>query len=162
MNGASEIRELIAEIRNTYARLERIHGDLHSALRDDIAALGRTGRSALIPTGLLENYYTCLETSMLRISQHFENNLDPSRWHAELLRKMTLRIEGIRVEVFDEPTYRRLVELLKFRHFRRYYYEIEYDWDRIDYLVAILEKAHPAVLDGLTRFIEFLEQVEHE
>lgn len=160
MNGASEIRELVAEIRNTCDTLERIHGDLQSALRDDIVALGRTGRSALIPAGLIENYYTCLETSMLRISQRFENNLDPSRWHAELLRKMTLRIEGIRVEVFDGPTYRRLVELLKFRHFRRYYYEIEYDWDRIDFLVTLLAKAHPEVLNGLTRFVEFLEQVE--
>jgi hypothetical protein len=97
MSASSEIRELVAEIRSTCSTLERVHDDLQSALRDDIAALGRTGRSALIPAGLLENYYTCLETSMLRVSQHFDNNLDPSRWHAELLRKITLRIEGIRI-----------------------------------------------------------------
>ena len=161
MNGASELRELISEIRKTCSTLERIYGDLQSALRDDIGVIGRTGRSALIPAGLLENYYTCLETSMLRISQRFENNLDPSRWHAELLRKMTLRIEGIRVEVFDDATYARLVELLKFRHFRRYYFEVEYDWDRIDFLVTVLGKAHPEVLGGLTRFVEFLERVEN-
>ena len=94
MSAPSDVRELVAEIRATCSTLERVHDDLQSALRDDIAALGRTGRSALIPAGLLDNYYTCLETSMLRVSQHFENNLDPSRWHAELLRKRPFASKG--------------------------------------------------------------------
>ena len=46
-----------------------------------LAQLGRTPISALIVAGLLENYYTCLETIFLRISQSFENNLNSARWH---------------------------------------------------------------------------------
>jgi hypothetical protein len=96
---------------------------------------------------------------MVRISQYFENNLEQHRWHADLLKKMTLRIEDVRVALLDDETYTRLVELLKFRHFRRYYYETEYDWDRIDFLVTLLRKAHPAVLNGIDRFLGFLDEL---
>lgn len=156
----SEVQELASVIRKHQANLESIYSDLESALREEIATIGRTGRSALIPAGLLENYYTCLETIMLRVSQHFENNLDPARWHADLLEKMRLRLENVRVELFDDKTYARLLELLRFRHFRRYYFETEYDWDRLDYLVTILGKAHPAVVAGLSRFLAFLDRLQ--
>ena len=62
----NEVEELASVIRKHQANLERIYADLQSALRDEIVTIGRTGRSALIPAGLLENYYTCLETIMLR------------------------------------------------------------------------------------------------
>ncbi len=55
-----------------------------------------------IYSGLLENHYTCLQTIMLRVSQYFESNLDPARWHDDLLEKMRLRIENVRVELFDD------------------------------------------------------------
>ena len=40
---------------------------------------------ALVGQQWSENYCTCLETIFLRISQHFENRLDPARWHNDLL-----------------------------------------------------------------------------
>jgi len=49
-----------------------------------------------------------------------------------------------------------LIELLKFRHFRRYYFEVEYDWDRLDFLVRKLEHAHPMVQADMERFLKFL------
>ena len=159
MSASAEIRELASVVRKHRDKLERIQADLVAALENEIATIGRTGRTALIPAGLLENYYTCLETVMLRVSQHFENNLSADRWHSELLKKMTLRIEGVRVELFDEATYNRLLDLLKFRHFRRYYFETEYDWDRIDYLISLLNKAHPDVVAGMEHFLDFLEQL---
>ena len=95
MSASAEIRELASVVRKHRDKLERIQADLVAALENEIATIGRTGRTALIPAGLLENYYTCLETVMLRVSQHFENNLSADRWHSELLKKMTLRIEGV-------------------------------------------------------------------
>ena len=52
-----------------------------------------------------------------------------------------------------------LFELLKFRHFKRYYFDLEYDWDRLDFLVIMLSKAHPIARRDLSRFVSFLEAV---
>jgi hypothetical protein len=95
----------------------------------------------------------------LRISQFFENTLDPERWHTDLLEKMTLQIEGVRLPAVSQSNYTNLMELLKFRHFRRYYFELEYDWDRLDFLVKKMQAAHPGVTKDLERFIVFLDQL---
>ena len=154
-------REFSALVRAHQQRLEAVRRSIEHALGDEIVQLGKTPRSALIIAGLLENYYTCLETIFLRISQHFENRLDPARWHNDLLQKMTLEIEGVRVAAVSEAAFSPLFELLKFRHFKRYYFELEYDWDRLDYLVAKLRQAHPLVMEGLTRFARFTSAVDN-
>ena len=102
---SERIAELVALIRAHHQRLEAVHRSMESALDDEIARLGRTRISALIVAGLLENYYTCLETIFLRISQSFDNNLDPARWHNDLLQKMTLEIEGVRTTAVSEETF---------------------------------------------------------
>jgi len=153
------LAELKASIRKNLGTLERQVESLQAALDRDLALLGRTQNAALIVAGLLENYYTCLETAFLRISQFFENTLDPERWHTDLLEKMTLHIEGVRVPAVSQANYPHLLELLKFRHFRRYYFELEYDWDRLDFLVKKMKQAHPGVKQDLERFLSFLDQL---
>ena len=154
MNAA--IRELTAAFKLHQRRLGAVHDTLEKALADEMSRLGRTPVSALIIAGLLENYYTCLETIFLRISQHFENRLGPDRWHQDLLQKMTLEIEGVRVAALSAAASAPLLELLRFRHFKRYYFELEYDWDRLDFLVAKLRQAHPLVTRDLARFRRFV------
>lgn len=153
---SEEIHELIALIRAHRRRLEAVYRSMESALDGEIMQLGRTPISALIVAGLLENYYTCIETIYLRISQSFDNSLDPARWHNDLLQKMTLEIQGVRTAVVSEETFSPLFELLKFRHFKRYYLELEYDWDRLDFLVTKLRQVHPLVTRDLERFVRFV------
>ena len=95
-----------------------------------------------------------------RISQSFDNNLDAARWHNDLLQKMTLEIDGVRTAAVSEETFSPLFELLKFRHFKRYYFEPEYDWDRLDYLVTKLRQVHPLVARGLERFVRFASALD--
>ncbi|MGA2974151.1 MAG: hypothetical protein ABSF77_02450 [Spirochaetia bacterium] len=159
MNEA-KIAELIAGIEKNERTLDKLQASLATALKHDVQVLGRTENAALIIAGLLENYYTCLETVFLRISQFFENSLSGQRWHAELLEKMTIHIEGVRIPAVSEGNHGNLWELLKFRHFRRYYFETGYDWDRLDLLVKKLTTAHPVVKQDLTRFIAFLRAIE--
>ena len=154
------IPELVALIRAHRRRLEAVYRSMESALDDEIVQLGKTPMSALIVAGLLENYYTCLETIYLRISQSFENKLDPARWHNDLLQKMTLEIEGVRTAAVSEETFSPLFELLKFRHFKRYYFELEYDWDRLDFLVTKLRQVHPLVTRDLERFVRFASALD--
>lgn len=152
---SEEIRELVALIRAHHRRLDAVYRSVEGALDHEIRQLGRTPISALIVAGLLENYYTCLETIYLRISQSFENTLDPARWHNDLLQKMTLEIAGVRTAAVSEEAFPPLFELLKFRHFKRYYFELEYDWDRLDFLVTKLRQVHPLVTRDLDRFMHF-------
>lgn len=69
---------------------------------------------------------------------------------------MTLSIPGIRIPAVSGSNYPALLEILKFRHFRRYYFELEYDWDRLDFLVKKLREAHPTAIADLERFRDFL------
>ena len=154
------MRDLVALIGAHQRRLEAVYRSVESALDHEIAQLGRTSMSALIVAGLLENYYTCLETIFLRISQSFENNLDPARWHNDLLQKMALEIEGVRVAAVSEEGFPPLFELLKFRHFKRYYFELEFDWDRLDFLVSKLRGVHPLVTRDLERFVRFASALD--
>ncbi|MBN2358761.1 MAG: hypothetical protein JXR83_04865, partial [Deltaproteobacteria bacterium] len=88
-----------------------------------------------------------------------ENSLSAARWHADLLDKMTLHVTGVRERVIEEHTARLLHELLRFRHFRRYYFEIDYDWNKIDYLVGVHARVMPLVAADLARFREFLARL---
>jgi len=158
MSAQSE-RELIGVIEKQLARMESLHTSITQAFERDVAVLGRTGNAAVMIAGLFENYYTCIETAFQKISQHFENHLDPVRWHAELLSKMTLHIEGVRIPAVSESNYLALLELQRFRHFKRYYFDLDYDWDRLDFIRKKLEAAHPIALADLGVFIEFLRKL---
>jgi hypothetical protein len=149
--------ELAALIERQILLAARIRASIAQAVERDVPLIGRTGNAAVLVAGLLENYYTCLVTAWQKISQRFENLLEPGRWHADLLDKMRIRIDGVRARAVSEEGYPALLELLKFRHFRRYYFELEYDWDRIDFLLKKLDQAHPVALSDLKRFVAFLE-----
>jgi hypothetical protein len=151
--------ELVGLIEKQLLQLGRIHSSIAGAVEHDVPLLGRTGNAAVLVAGLIDNYYTCLETAFQKISQHFENHLEQARWHADLLSKMTLRIEGLRIPAVSEDNYGALLELQKFRHFRRYYFELEYDWDRLEFLLKKLESAHPRAVSDLERFVGFLRSL---
>jgi hypothetical protein len=153
----SETEVLIGEIRKNLEVLAKIRDFEDKTERDELELLGRTQASAILMAGILENYYTCLETLFLRVSQHFENHLAEGKWHADLLSKMSLAIPGIRERVLSDGTQMLVQELLRFRHFKRYYFELEYDWDKIDFLIKKLKQAHPRVLADIGRFLDFLE-----
>ena len=152
-----ENSELVGIIAKNLRMLDKLYGSMEQVYTKDLDLLGKTDRSALMVAGILENYYTCLETIFFRISQYFENNLSPHQWHRELLEKMTIDIEGIRIAAVSEESYPRLLELLKFRHFRRYYFEMEYDWDRLEFLRKKFTEVHPLVKSDVERFVGFLK-----
>jgi len=158
MSGRSSV-ELLGAIERQMTLLEGIFHAVGQAMEKDVKLLGRTANSAVMIAGLLDNYYTCLETAFVRISSCFENRLGPKKWHSELLEKMTLRMEGVRIPVVSMENYANLVELMEFRHFRRYYFELQYDWERIDFLVAKMRDAHPRVKEDIARFVHFVKGI---
>ena len=137
MSGNDAIPELLARIEKTQSLLNRIVDEYRQFLDGDFKLMGKKNTSAIVIAELMVDHYTCAETLFLRISQFFENQLSVDRWHSDLLEKMTLHIEGVRDPVLGEKTAKQLGELMRFRHFRRYYFELEYDWDKLDYLQKV-------------------------
>lgn len=151
-----ELRELIGEVDKTQSVLDRL-----GALYDDARGgdVDRTLEKAVFLTDVMVNFYTCLETVFFRISQFFESALPKDRWHAELLRKMSLNVPGIREAVLTDETVGLLDELRRFRHFKRYYYSMDYDWDRLDYLGGVFDKVRARIPSELNRFRSFLDRL---
>ncbi|GAB4222292.1 MAG: hypothetical protein Kow009_14030 [Spirochaetales bacterium] len=117
---------------------------------------GRTQVEAILFAEILVNYYTCLETIFFRVAQFFENHLSKERWHQDLLDRMAMDIPEVRPRILTDETARLLRELLRFRHFKRYYFEFEYDWDRLEFVRKKFETARPRVRVELQEFLQFL------
>jgi len=157
MNARDDILTLVARLEKTEAVLQRLLQHYDEFLATDFELLGRKNTSAIVIAELLVDYYTCLETLFLRVSQFFENNIANERWHADLLEKMTLEIGGVRVAVISDETHAILAELMRFRHFRRYYFELEYDWQKLDYLQDKFAALRHRLPSELARFKAFLD-----
>jgi hypothetical protein len=152
-------RVLLGELGKTRGLLARHRSFYEAFLEGDYVTLGRTTTSAIVLAELMVDFYTCVETLFVRISQFFENSLLPEIWHKDLLHKMTLQVEGIRRRVISDEVHDLLAELLRFRHFKRYYFEFDYDWDRLDYVQKKYEQVLPLFERDLDAFEEFLRQL---
>jgi hypothetical protein len=148
--------EIPVRIGQTKQLLLEMIQRLDSFESEIIPMLGKTSNSVLIPVQILENAYTAAETLFLRISQAFENHLDSRRWHADLLEKMTLDVPQVRPRVLSPAAYQKLAELLRFRHFKRYYFEFDYDWRKVDFLIVIFREMVPILEHDLDRFASAL------
>jgi len=162
MNYRDDIATLIARIADSENTLKKIASEYDLFLETDYRLLGRKNTAAIVIAELMVDYYTCLETLFLRVSQFFENNLESGRWHADLLEKMTLRIDGIREPLISNQTYGALKELMRFRHFRRYYFELEYDWDKLDFLSKKFDQIRSNIGREIGMFKDFLMKLKEE
>jgi hypothetical protein len=156
MSDDTQLRTLISELEKGMAVLSRI-----GAFHDDYVARtqgarAQTPEQAIVLADIFASYYTCAETLLLRASRFFENSLAPEKWRQDLLQKMALSIAGIREAVLSDQTVALLSELLKFRHFKRYYFEFQYDWDRLTYLRRQFEQVRPLLAGDMDRFLRFL------
>ena len=108
------------------------------------------------------SFYTCLETAFLRISQFFENALDSSRWHEQLLRAMTRTIPSVRERVISDASYAAHSEWRRFRHFKRYYFAFDYDWDRLELVRAKYLACRAPVRAELAAYSADLQRLAEE
>ncbi len=68
-----------------------------------------------------------------------------------------LAIPDIRPAVISRETADQLGELLRFRHFTRYYYALDYDWDKLDYLLGKFNAVKTVVRQEIEFFAEKLK-----
>ncbi len=156
----NKIRSLRSEMKKQQEVLHRLEKFMIEFESERFTPEQPTIDQAMILAQALTNYYTCLETIFLRISKFFENNLPADRWHQALLEKMTLEIEGVRARVLRDEVYLSLLELLKFRHFTRYYFELNYDADKLRFLLKKFNEVRKPVQDDLNAFQSYLVRLE--
>lgn len=151
--------ELIGDIKKNRLMLSKIDSFYKGFTKDELVSLGKNKISGIVMSEIMVDFYTCLETLFIKISQFFENTLKKDKWHSDLIYKMTLEIEGSRIAVISDETYSILLEFMKFRHFKRYYFEFEYDWDKLEYLEKKYNQVKSLLDKDLNHFESFLHKL---
>jgi hypothetical protein len=72
---------------------------------------------------------------------------------------MLFEVPDYRPAVISELTHRVLMEFLKFRHFTRYYFELDYAWDKLRYLIKKFNEVHGIVRAEIEAFDHHLMQL---
>lgn len=159
MSGQDKIRLLQGEIARIVRSVSESEANYRRFRTDFPAVPTERNYDLIILADILTDYYTCVETALVRIAKAFENELEKERWHASLLERMNVDVPHVRPRVLSAETYRHLRELLRFRHWRRYYFDRRYDRDRMALLERGFQLSIPLVKADLERFIAFLEQL---
>jgi len=102
----------------------------------------------------VNNYYSAVEDLLRIVAAAFENNItDVSRWHSELIDRMTLDISGVRPALLSTMTAARLHRLRSFRHFFRHAYRVDLDAGEVMDNVQRVRDVHPQLVADLDRFL---------
>ena len=116
-----------AEINEQLGMIELLQNEI----RDKIDSFGKSQESVDSMGYKLHNLYGAYEQLFKIVANFFENEIEGARYHADLLRRMKLTIEGIRPSLMSEGTYLLLDELRRFRHFFRHAYGVELKAGRV-------------------------------
>lgn len=150
----AEIDDDLRAIREIEKRMEELYQSLEggNVTDKDKAALGY----------YLHNLYNACESILKRIAGFFENSVAGVRWHTDLLRRMTLEIEGTRPSIISKESYNLLNELRKFRHLFRHSYDYELRWKKMDDLVNEYRMGKGNFLKDMDETREFLKGMQNE
>ena len=103
----------------------------------------------------LTRMFNVIEQMSLRITKAFENNIDDEKgWHAQLIRRMTLSIPGIRPALYPDELAHELHELRMFRHVFHHAYDLRIDPDKLRLLLKYAGTVAPCLAPSARRFIE--------
>lgn len=154
-----DIAVLIAQAENTLEIINQNRQFYLTFKENEYVLLGQGTVSAMVLSQVFVDFYTCVETFLFRVSQEFENNLREDQWHKDLLQKMALNIPDIRPAILGTETMFMLTEILMFRHFRRYYFDYNYDWDKLTLIEHKYNKVYPLLVEDINRLILFLKEI---
>ena len=157
MPSPDDLRVLRKEIEADLAAIGRQMGELAGARAGVVAP--PTPKDLAYLAYLLHGIYTGWESAMRRIATSFENRLDPAQWHAQLLRRMTLDLPGIRPRVIDATARGHLEKLRSFRHFFRHNYGVPLRWPEIELVLAAYDAGASEMDVCLDRFLSEVESI---
>jgi HepT-like protein len=116
---------------------------------------------AIVTGYYLHNLYNAFENIFQRVAEAFENDIsDKAQWHAQLLRRMTLDIEGVRPRLLSDEAYQCLDELRRFRHLFRNMYTADLDSERLRLVWNEARRLQSLYRVDIERFLIYLDRLE--
>jgi hypothetical protein len=108
----------------------------------------------------LARLYNAIEQMGTRLARAFENQIEDERsWHAELIRRLSMPIQGVRPAFFPEDLRQPLRELRAFRHVFTHAYDLQLDPEKLALLIKYSGQVVPQ-LEGFCR--SFVHQVAQQ
>ena len=102
--------------------------------------------------------YNAFEQASLRLAKAFENHIDDEQgWHAVLLDRVSIAIEGVRPALIPLELKNPLHELRGFRHVFVHAYDLDLDPDKLALLLKYANQVAarlPALIDGFVASVE--------
>ena len=109
---------------------------------------------------LLHNFYNGCENIFRSIARFFENDLGPSTWHKDLLKRMKIEISGYRPNVINDELYGLLDDFRAFRHKFRHTYAFELDWEREQIVARKLLRTWAMFEEQVNVFLNQLNEID--
>ncbi len=141
-----------AELSDQWREIGRLHGIVRERLgnfkesQEKVDSMGYK----------LHNLYCAYEELFEIVAKYFENQVEPERYHADLLRRMKLNIPGVRPALISEGTYALLDELRRFRHFFRHAYGVDLDPERVEGVAKKAVELEKRFGEDLNNFLRLL------
>ena len=136
------------------AQLSEIE-DIYKKLEDRRKKRGKAGIESIAYQ--LHNLYCAFEDLFKIVAETFENHIqDKTKYHMELLKRMTLSIEGVRPQLLSQESYILLDNLRSFRHFFRHAYSYEIDVRKVRIVLDDADKLREMFKKNVEIFFESL------
>lgn len=145
--GAFSILE--AELRARSRDIDRIGGRIEERL----SAFAHSAEGIDSMGYQLHNLYGAFEQLFEEVARFFENQIDEVRYHADMIRRMQLEIQGIRPALLSAETAADLDELRRFRHLFRHACAAELDPDKVADLAAQAMRTQRTFARDFERFL---------
>ena len=111
----------------------------------------------MLMAAYLHHFYTGLESVFERISDELDGGIGRrGNYHREVLRSMTIEIDGVRPRVISPELAEELDDYRKFRHMFRHAYAAELRWKKMCHLALNITEIYNLVETSLKGFASFL------
>lgn len=138
-------------IQDDLQTIERLYEELGDPRLEDMNQEG-----LIVVAYRLHGLYSAFENIFRNIAKAFENQLDPSSWHRQVLQRMKLDLSPVRPALIDEEAYEKLDELVRFRHLFRTGYGLRLDCQRLQLVVRKALELKAIYPQQVARFLDFL------
>ena len=137
----AELEAQVGEIEKIYVRLDE--------------RSKKKGKAAAESIGYqLHNLYCAFEDLFEIVAKTFENNIhEKGKYHLELLKRMTIAIEGVRPSLLSQEVFVLLDNLRSFRHFFRHAYSYDLDERKVRIVLLDAMKLREMYQKDLSAFV---------
>ncbi len=143
-------------IREDLGRIEKIY----EALCEPVLAESTPEEGVIVVAYRIHNLYSAFENVFRNIAKAFENQIEPTGWHRQLLGRMRLDLSPLRPAVVDDAAFEKLDEMLRFRRLFRTGYGVKLDPLRLQIVLAKVLQLRALYRPQIERFLEYVSSLE--